>query len=64
MKTKNNMRGKRTWCEDTSPTIKYLRSSKKHGKTVEINGNQYEFIGDDMLYDLKKSIVVLVGDLK
>ena len=43
------MRGKRVYCEDTS--------SKKHGKTVEINGLQYEHIGDDMLYCLKTSTI-------
>ena len=58
------MRGKRTWCEDTSPTIKLIKATKKHGKPVEINGIKYEFIGDDMLYDLRTSFVVFVGGLK
>jgi len=49
------MRGRRTWCEDISSTLKSIRNSKKHGKTVEINGLQYEHIGDDMLYCLKTS---------
>jgi len=47
------MRGKRTWCEDISPTLKLIRTSKKHGKTVEIQGQQYEYVGDDMLFCLK-----------
>ena len=49
------MRGKRTYCEDVSAVLKSIRVSKKHGKTVEINGLQYEYIGDDMLYCLKTS---------
>jgi hypothetical protein len=51
------MRGKRTWCEDTSPILKSIRNGKKHGKTVQINGLQYEHIGDDMLYCLKTSTI-------
>ena len=47
------MRGKRIWCEDISPTLKSIRASKKHGKTVEIQGLQYEYVGDDMLFCLK-----------
>ena len=49
------MRGKRIYCEDISSTLKSIRASKKHGKIVEINGLQYEHIGDDMLYCLKTS---------
>lgn len=49
------MRGKRVWCEDVSSTLKSIRSAKKHGKTVQINGEQYEYVGDDMLYCLKTS---------
>ena len=48
---------KRVWCEDVSSTLKSIRNSKKHGKTVEINGMQYEYIGDDMLYCFKTSTV-------
>lgn len=44
---------KRIYCEDISSTIKSIRASKKHGKTVEINGEQFEYVGDDMLYCLK-----------
>lgn len=51
------MRGKRIGCEGVSPIIKSIRASKKHGKTVEINGLQYEYIGDDMLYCFKTSTV-------
>lgn len=49
------MRGKRTYCEDISPILKSIRTSKKHGEIVEINGLQYEHIGSDMLYCLKTS---------
>jgi len=49
------MRGKRVYCEDTSSILKSIRACKKHGKTVQINGNEYEYIGDDMLYCLKTS---------
>jgi len=48
---------KRVWCEDVSSVLKSIRASKKHGKTVEINGLQYEYIGDDMLYCFKTSTV-------
>ena len=47
------LRGKRVYCEDISPTLKSIRTSKKHGKTVEIQGLQYEYVGDDMLFCLK-----------
>ena len=49
------MRGKRVYCEDTSSILKSIRTAKKHGKQVEINGLQYEYVGDDMLYCLKTS---------
>ena len=49
------MIGKRVYCEDASSILKSIKTSKKHGKTVEINGLQYECIGDDMLYCLKTS---------
>lgn len=51
------MKRKRVWCEDVSSTLRSIRSGKKHGKTVEINGMQYEYIGDDMLYCFKTSTV-------
>jgi len=46
---------KRVYCEDISLILKSIRASKKHGETVEINGLQYEYIGDDILYCLKTS---------
>ena len=46
---------KRVYCEDISNTIKLIRTSNKHGKTVEINGEQFEYVGDDMVYCLKTS---------
>lgn len=49
------MRSKRIRCEDVSPTLKSIRTSKKHGKIVEIQGIHYEYVGDDMLYCLKSS---------
>ncbi len=45
----------RVWCEDISNTLKLISTSKKHGKTVEINGEQFEYVGDDMVYCLKTS---------
>lgn len=48
---------KRVYCEDISQTLKLIRTAKKHGKTVEINGNQYEYVGDDMLYCVKTSTI-------
>jgi hypothetical protein len=47
------MRGKRIYCEDVSPTLKSIRASKKHGKTVQIHGTEYEYIGDDLLFNTK-----------
>jgi len=43
----------RYWCEDTSPTLKEIRTSKKNGKTLERNGTLYEHVGDDMLFNTK-----------
>jgi hypothetical protein len=43
----------RHWCEDTSPTLKQIHSSKKNGKTLERNGTIYEYVGDDMLFNTK-----------
>ena len=48
---------KSVWCEDVSSVLKSIRTAKKHGKMVEINGMQYEYIGDDMLYCIKTSTV-------
>lgn len=47
------MRGRRTWCEDVSPTLKSIRSHKNHGKIMEINDKQYECIGGDMFLNIK-----------
>ena len=43
----------RYWCEDTSPTLKEIRTSKKNGNTLEKNGIIYEYVGDDMLLNTK-----------
>ena len=43
----------RYWCEDISQTLKEITKSKKHGKTIERNGIQYEYIGDDLLFNTK-----------
>jgi len=51
--TLNKMRGKRTWCEDTSPTLKSIRSHKNHGKIMTINDKQYECIGGDIFLNIK-----------
>jgi hypothetical protein len=45
------------YCEDLSPTIKKIRESKKHGKKLEISGDLYEYIGDDMLFCLKSNTI-------
>jgi hypothetical protein len=45
-------KSKRVYCEDVSKTLRTIRSSKKHGKTITLNGNQYEHIGDDLLFNL------------
>jgi hypothetical protein len=43
----------RVWCEDLSPTLKEIRTSKKNGKTFEKNGTLYEHIGEDLLFNHK-----------
>lgn len=47
------MRGKRTYCEDLSPTLKSIRSHKNHGKIMTINDQQYECIGGDLLLNTR-----------
>jgi hypothetical protein len=47
------MRGKRIYCEDMSPTLRSIRACKKHGKPVQINGTECEYIGDDLLFNTK-----------
>jgi hypothetical protein len=51
------MKQKRLWCEDISIILKSIKTSKKNGKTIEIDGLQYEYIGDEMLYCLKTSTI-------
>lgn len=55
---------KRTYCEDTSPILKSIRTAKNHGKIRTINDLTYEQIGDDMLYCFKTSRVVKLGSLE
>jgi hypothetical protein len=44
---------KRYWCEDTSQSLKEITNSKKNGKTLERNGIQYEYVGDNLLFNTK-----------
>ena len=46
---------KRFWCEDDSTSLKEIVKSKKNGKTLEIDGIQYERIGEDMVLCPKSS---------
>lgn len=50
-------RGKRTLCEDTSPTILSFKKSKHHRKVITIEGKQWERIGDSLLYDTSTSLI-------
>ena len=50
-------RGKRTYCEDLSPTLLDIKKSKHHGSSINIDGILYERIGDDMLYNNKTSLI-------
>ena len=54
----------RHWCEDTSPTLKQIHSSKKNGKTLERNGTIYEYVGDDMLFNTKTNRIEKVKENK
>jgi hypothetical protein len=45
----------RIWCEDLSPIINQIKSSKNNGKLITINNIEYERIGDDLLHNLKTS---------
>lgn len=56
------MRGKRFYCEDVSSTLKSIRAAKKHGKTVQINGIEYEYIGDDLLFNTKTNRIEKLPD--
>ena len=53
---------RRVYCEDISSTLNSIRTSKKHGKTVEIHGEHFEYVGDDMLYCLKTSRIKKLVD--
>lgn len=55
---------KRFYCEDTSPLLKLIKTSKNHGKIRTINDLTYEQIGDDMLYCFKTSRIVKLGFLE
>ena len=46
---------KRFWCEDDSTSLKEITTSKKNGKILEIDGVQYERIGEDMVFCPKSS---------
>ena len=43
----------RYWCEDVSSTLKEIRTSKKNGKTITLNGTIYEHVGDNLLFNTK-----------
>ena len=43
----------RIWCEDLSPTLREIRTSKKNGKTITLNGTIYEHVGDNLLFNTK-----------
>lgn len=52
---KSTKRKTRVWCEDSSPMFKKIKSSKHNGNLITINKNEYERIGDDLLYNTKTS---------
>jgi hypothetical protein len=43
----------RYWCEDNSPTLKQIKTSKNNGKTITRDGIVYEYVGDDFLFNTK-----------
>jgi chaperonin cofactor prefoldin len=43
----------RHWCEDTSPTLREIRTSKKNGKTFTKDGTIYEYVGDNLVFNTK-----------
>jgi hypothetical protein len=55
---------KRFYCEDVSPALKSIRTSKNHGKIRTINDLTYEQIGDDMLYCFKTSRVLKLASVE
>ena len=44
---------KRFWCEDDSPTLKEIKTSKKNGKIFVKDGITYEYVGDNMALNTK-----------
>lgn len=44
---------KRFWCEDDSPTLKEIKTSKKNGKTFVKDGITYEYVGDNLALNTK-----------
>jgi hypothetical protein len=52
---KSTKRKTRAWCEDSSLTIKKIKLSKHNGDLIIIGKNEYERIGDDLLYNKKTS---------
>jgi hypothetical protein len=54
MKSTKKRKG-RIWCEDFSPTLKSIKLSKQNGKFIVIQNNEYQRVGDDLLYNLKTS---------
>ena len=55
-------KAKRFWCEDDSTSLKEIRNSKRNGKTLEIDGIQYERIGEDMVLCPKSSRILKLAD--
>jgi hypothetical protein len=51
----------RIWCEDVSPTLKEIRTSKKNGKTITKDGIVYEYVGNDMLFNTKTNKIEIIS---
>ena len=43
----------RYWCEDVSPTLKEITTSKKNGKSFIKDGVTYEYVGDNLAFNTK-----------
>lgn len=43
----------RFWCEDLSPTLKEIKTSKKNGKSFTRDGILYEYVGDSLVFNTK-----------
>lgn len=54
---------RRTYCEEKSPTLKSIISSKNHGKIITVEKDTYEYIGDNLLYCFKTSRIIKLGSL-